>query len=222
MRPKAEAVVAEADSSMQWVNAPRQARSQRTLEKLLDAAERILLSRGLEAVTVPEVVREAGSSVGSFYARFPDKRALLETVHERACVQTLERADALLDPARWDGVPLGEIVEAGVRVAVEIYGSRRNIMNAFAQAFAGDVGFAARRARSAKDIRDRLARLVLTKREDIAHPEPEVAIDMSLRAVTATLEQRNAFSVSRLPEVEVDDDALVRELTRMVRVYLGA
>jgi AcrR family transcriptional regulator len=207
---------------MQWVNAPRQARSQRTLEKLLDAAERILLSRGLEAVTVPEVVREAGSSVGSFYARFPDKRALLETVHERACVQTLERAHALLDPARWTDVPLDEIIAAGVRVAVEIFGSRRNIMNAFAQAFAGDPGFAARRARSAKDIRDALARLVLTNRAAIAHPHPELAVDMSLRAVTATLEQRNAFSVSGMPEVDVADAVLVEELTRMVRAYIAA
>jgi AcrR family transcriptional regulator len=212
----------EPAAAMPWVNAPRQARSQRTLEKLLDAAERILLARGLDAVTVPEVVREAGSSVGSFYARFPDKRALLETVHERACVRTLERADELLDPARWVDVPLDHIVSAGVRVAVEIYGSRRNIMNAFAQAFAGDPGFAARRARSAKDIRDRLARLVLSKRDAIAHPDPERAIDMSLRAITATLEQRNAFSVSGMPEVEIDDVVLVEELTRMVRAYLAA
>lgn len=209
------------DAGTRRVNAPRQARSQRTLENLLDAAERILLACGLEAVTVPEVVREAGSSVGSFYARFPDKRALLETVHERACAQTLERADALLDPSRWADVPLDAIVETGVRIAVEIHGSRRNIMNAFAQAFAGDPGFAARRARSAKAIRDRLARLVLTKRDEIAHHDPELAIEMSLRAVTATLEQRNAFAVSGLPEVEAEDHVLIEELTRMVRTYLG-
>lgn len=208
--------------AMPWVNAPRQARSQRTLEKLLDAAERILLARGLEAVTVPEVVREAGSSVGSFYARFPDKRALLETVHERACTRTLEQAALLLDPARWRDASLDRIIDTGVRMAVQIYGSRRNIMNAFAVAFAGDPGFAARRARSAKDIRDRLARLALTKRDEITHPDPERAIDMSLRAVTATLEQRNAFSVSGLPEVEVEESILVEELTRMVRSYLRA
>ncbi len=89
-------------------------------------------------------------------------------------------------------------------------------------AFAGDPGFSARRARSAKDIRDRLARLALTKRDEITHPDPERAIDMSLRAVTATLEQRNAFSVSGLPEVEVEESILVEELTRMVRSYLRA
>lgn len=204
-----------------WVNAPQQARSQRTLEKLLDAAERILLERGLEAVTVPEVVKEAGSSVGSFYARFPDKRALLETLHERACAQTLANADVLLAHDRWSATSLEALVRAGVTFAVQVFGSRRNIMNAFAQAFAGDPAFAARRARSALAIAERLASVVLTKRAEIAHPDPARAIEMGLRVVTATLEQRNAFAVSGLAEVDVDDDVLAAELSRMVLAYLG-
>jgi AcrR family transcriptional regulator len=204
-----------------WVNAPQQARSQRTLEKLLDAAERILIEHGLEAVTVPEVVREAGSSVGSFYARFPDKRALLETLHERACVHTLENATLLLSPERWASASLDEIVHAGVTFAVQVFGSRRNIMNAFAATFAGDPGFATRRAKTALDIGARLTALVLTKRESITHPEPERAIEMALRVVTATLEQRNAFAVSGLREVDVTDEVLVCELERMMRAYLA-
>lgn len=203
-----------------WVNAPRQARSQRTLENLLDAAERILLDRGLEAVTVPEVVREAGSSVGSFYARFPDKRALLETLHERACAQTLENADRLLDPARWADAPVDALVQAGVTFAVQVFGSRRNIMNAFAAAFAGDPGFAARRARTALVLAGKLAAVVLTKRAQITHPDPARAIEMGLRVVTATLEQRNAFAVSGIDEVDVPDEVLVEELGRMLRGYL--
>jgi AcrR family transcriptional regulator len=204
-----------------WVNAPQQARSQRTLEKLLDAAERILLARGLDAVTVPEVVREAGSSVGSFYARFPDKRALLETLHERACAQTITNADVLLAPERWDDASLDTLVQTGVAFAVQVFGSRRNIMNAFAQAFAGDPGFAARRAKTALLVGARLTEVVLQKRTQIGHPDPERAIAMALRVVTATLEQRNAFAVSGLAEVDVADEVLVTELTRMVRVYLG-
>lgn len=204
-----------------WVNAPQQARSQRTLEKLLDAAERIMLARGLDAVTVPEVVREAGSSVGSFYARFPDKRALLETLHERACAQTITNADVLLAPERWADASLETLVHAGVVFAVQVFGSRRNIMNAFAQAFAGDQGFAARRARTALIVSARLAEVVRAKRDAIAHPDPERAIAMALRVVTATLEQRNAFAVSGLSDVDVSDEVLVVELERLVRAYLG-
>ena len=46
-----------------------------------------------------DVLKRAGSSVGAFYARFTDKDALLVTLHERACEQTITLADELLDPA---------------------------------------------------------------------------------------------------------------------------
>jgi AcrR family transcriptional regulator len=204
-----------------WVHAPQQARSQRTMENILDAAERILLERGLDAVTVPEVVKAAGSSVGAFYTRFPDKRALLETVHQRACERSLAQANELLAAPRWADASLRDLVRAGVRLAVEVFGSRRNIMNAFAEAFAGDPGFAARRASTALAVGERIAALVLTRRASIGHPDPRRAIEVGLRVVTATLEQRNAFAESGLPEVAIDDEVLATELERMLCAYLG-
>jgi AcrR family transcriptional regulator len=205
---------------LKWVHAPQQARSQRTMENILDAAERALLDEGLGAVTIPGVVKAAGSSVGAFYARFPDKRALLETLHQRACERSLAQADALLDPARWADASVRDLVRAGIKVAVETFGSRRNLMNAFAEAFAGDAGFAARRASTALAIGERLAALVLTRRAEIGHPQPKRAIEMALRVVTATLEQRNALAVSGLAEVSVSDAVLARELERMMAAYL--
>lgn len=206
---------------LKWVHAPQQARSQRTMENILDAAERILLERGLDAVTVPEVVKAARSSVGAFYTRFPDKRALLETLHQRACERSLGHAEEILGAGRWEGASVRDMVRAGVTLAVEVFGSRRNIMSAFAQAFAGDAGFAARRATTALAISGRLAALVLSRRSEIAHPQPKRAVEMALRVVTATLEQRNAYAVSGLEEVGVADAVLVRELDRMVCAYLG-
>ena len=75
-----------------WVNSPQQDRSMRTLERILDATERIIRTKGVGAVTIPGVARAAKSSVGSFYARFPDKTSLLRTLHERACEQSLATA----------------------------------------------------------------------------------------------------------------------------------
>jgi AcrR family transcriptional regulator len=205
---------------MQWVNAPQQARSHKTLERLLDAAEQIIHERGLDALTVPEVVRVARSSVGSFYARFPDKKALLETLHERACAQTVATADLALAPARWEGASAEAIIRAAVVFAVHVFGSRRTIQNAFAEAFAGDPGFTARRAKNAVALGERLNRLLLARRESIGHPHPEKAIPMCLRVVTATLEQRNALEGSGADEVRVSDEELVEELVRMMVRYL--
>jgi AcrR family transcriptional regulator len=56
---------------------PRQARGERRIAELLDAADRIFAAVGYEAATTNAIAREAGASVGSLYQFFPDKEALL-------------------------------------------------------------------------------------------------------------------------------------------------
>jgi AcrR family transcriptional regulator len=216
----ARAEVAPAPLPMQWLNAPQQARSQKTLERLLDAAEQILRDEGSDALTIPAVVEAAESSVGSFYARFPDKRALLETLHERATAQTIATAEAALDPSRWEGATAAEIVRTVVVFSVHGFGSRRSLMHAFWQTFAGDPGFSGRRARAMIAVGEAVARLLLTRRASMRHPDPENAIRMALRVVSATLEQRALFEIGRADAARIEDEALIEELTRMLLGYL--
>ncbi len=78
-----------------------------------------------------------------------------------------------------------------------------------------------RTSRRAVAIALKLRNLLLSRRDEISHPHPDRAVDMSLRVVTATLEQRNAFESSNVPEVSLADEALADELSRMVLGYLG-
>ena len=68
---------------LETVARPKQARAERTLHRLLDAAEGLIEERGLGDVSIPEIVRRARSSVGGFYARFRDKNELLRALEER-------------------------------------------------------------------------------------------------------------------------------------------
>jgi AcrR family transcriptional regulator len=45
---------------------PKQARSEETLQRLLEAAEALIEEKGLADASIPEIVRRAGSSVGGF------------------------------------------------------------------------------------------------------------------------------------------------------------
>jgi len=211
---------APAPGSLRWVRAPLQDRSKRTLERLLDAAEEIIRARGVAALTIPAVAQAAQSSVGSFYARFPDKAALLRTLHERACEQSVATAEAALDPARWEGVPTEAVIRAFATFAVGLFAERRPMMLAFSAELGGDAGFAARRARTAAGIARALRGLLLGRRASIGHPAPELAVDMALRLVTGVLEQRNALEAGGVPEVEIADAVLIDELTRAVLGYL--
>ncbi len=68
---------------------PRQARSQATYQRLLQAAEEAFAQRGYEAVSVAEICQRAGVSKGAFYHHFPSKQAVfLAVLH--AWMQRLE------------------------------------------------------------------------------------------------------------------------------------
>ena len=222
MRAEARAAAAgePAAEPLTWIHRPQQDRSRKTLERLLDATEAIIRARGIDAVTIPAVVQAAQSSVGSFYARFPTKAALLSTLHERVCEQSVATAEAALDPSRWRGVATADLVRAFVAFVVNVFRDRRSMMLAFTTMLAWEPGFAERRARTAAVIGRLFRALLIERRATIGHPFPERAIDMSLRAVTATLEQRNAFDASGLAEVAVEDAMLVEELSRLVLRYL--
>ena len=63
--------------------APRQLRSTRMVEAIVEAAARILETRGLAGFNTNAVAERAGVSVGSLYQYFPSKEALYVAVLER-------------------------------------------------------------------------------------------------------------------------------------------
>ncbi len=58
----------------------RQARSQKTRDLLLAAGWKLLAQRPWQQVTINDIITTAGSSVGAFYARFPDRDAFFESL----------------------------------------------------------------------------------------------------------------------------------------------
>jgi len=62
---------------------PRQERSRRTVERILDASARIFHEQGYSAATTNDIADEADVSVGSLYQYFPNKDALLVALTSR-------------------------------------------------------------------------------------------------------------------------------------------
>jgi AcrR family transcriptional regulator len=54
-----------------------------TRAQLVDAAERVLRSKGLARATTREIAREAGCAEGTLYLHFADKLDLVRAVHEK-------------------------------------------------------------------------------------------------------------------------------------------
>ncbi len=87
---------------MEPILTPRQIRSQRTQEKLLEALESLLQERYFEQITIQDIAERAGVAVGTIYRRFRNKEALLPVLYCRL-------DDRMDDWARgvWRGRPAG-------------------------------------------------------------------------------------------------------------------
>jgi AcrR family transcriptional regulator len=62
---------------------PSQARSRRTREQILEAAETLLGQTPFEQITIADIVAHASCSTGAFYGRFAGKEDLLPALYER-------------------------------------------------------------------------------------------------------------------------------------------
>lgn len=81
-------------------NSPRQERSARRVETLLDAAESVFEEVGFDAATTNLVAERAEVPVGTLYRWFPDKSALAESLTDRYLIELRQLARRLVTTVR--------------------------------------------------------------------------------------------------------------------------
>jgi AcrR family transcriptional regulator len=214
-------VVVPLDSDLRWVRPPQQARSQETLDRILAAAAALVAAKGYEDTPVSEIVARAGSSVGAFYARFPDKHALLHALSNRFVEEGMATADATLDPRRWEGVAVAEVVASVVRFLVSVYREQGGLIRAFVIQNHTDLEFRERQDRLSTYVTDRVSELLLARIGEIRVPDPERAIRFGLTVVFCTLENVMLFGELRSNWLTLSDEEFAAELTRVYLASLG-
>ena len=71
------------------------------LDQIVDAGIRLLARKDFEAISMAQLAREAGCSVGAVYARFSDKNAFLYRLLSAAFRSMETSAARELDTNRW-------------------------------------------------------------------------------------------------------------------------
>lgn len=208
-------------AGLRWIRPPQQARSQETLDRLLDAAEALVAEKGIDDTRVADVAERAGSSVGAFYSRFKDKDALIHALYERYLEQAIATADVALDPQRWQGAAIPELLRAVVRFLVQIYRDQAGLIRAFMVRNHSDASFHARQTQLSHYVSEKLSALLLARAEQIGHPDPVRASAFGLTQVFSTLDNVVLFQDMRSSGRPLSDDELAAELTRAYLAYLG-
>lgn len=205
----------------QSVAAPKQARSERTLYRILDAAEALIAERGLAGMSIPEVARRAGSSVGGFYARLRDKNELLRALEERFFQEVSDRLEALADERRWRDASVEEIVAAAVDELVTVTEARRELIRAFLFRATQDSKIRDHAIEFRRLVSARMGGLLLARGPVASHPEPAVAVDLSVQAAFALMQQHVLFDGTYAAGRALSGAEVRREITRFVLSYVG-
>jgi AcrR family transcriptional regulator len=201
---------------------PQQSRSQATLERLLDAAERVLASKSFGEATLAEIVEEAGVTVGAFYRRFPDKDALLHHLDDRFFGELYQLADGLFEPERWPGAPLPSIIRGIMEETVQLYHARRGLLRSLFLRSRTDARIQENACRLNEHFIEGIQALLLTRKGELGHPDPVRAIGLGFVVIVGALRETILFGeVWPMRDRLVGDD-LPAELARIYLAYLGA
>jgi AcrR family transcriptional regulator len=194
---------------------PRQARSRARVAQILAAADGILSAEGFEALTVRRIAQEAGVPVGSIYQFFPDKAAVVDALahgyigeFDEAIARLVESAQEPGQAAAWAD-PVGRLVDefAGLyrsRPGYVALWSGRHLSPELARADdANNLAIAAGVSR------------ILVARGILAEgPDLERNAQVAVRVADALLQFAFAAGAG-------GDEAILRELKTLLRLYLG-
>jgi AcrR family transcriptional regulator len=201
----------------------KQYRSLQTFERLLNAAEELVSERPFDEVSVNDICARAGHSVGAFYRRFESREGLLHVLHERYTERVMHLQSAALNPARWEGIPLPEMLKLVIEEIVKVTRQNLGLLLATEHLADSDQTVAAREGRIHDEFHAGMTRLILLRVESIQHPRPRTAAAFCAQLLRAALFYRLQLAEAlQMSSDELTDREFVTELTLASMAYLGA
>lgn len=199
--------------------APSQERAIATVDAILGATARILVSRGYAELTTNHVAKRAGVSVGTLYEWFPGKEALVAGLVDRHLARVearLEERALALAGAAFSMGPTA-IGSALAEAMVELHEDDPRLHRALTEEVPLPAETRARIRALEEQMVERLA-ILFAAHPQIATREPL----LTARMVVVLLEAAtHRWATDRSGE-PIARDVLVRELANMIGAYLVA
>ncbi|HWH95119.1 MAG TPA: TetR/AcrR family transcriptional regulator [Baekduia sp.] len=200
---------------------PQQNRSRASLDRVLEAGKELLVEKGFDGFTVQEVSKRAKVSIGSIYARAPNKDTLVFAVYDHAVAELRDERQAFDDPTRWEGLSFDELVHAALREAAETMLRHEAVLKVIMTRAAIDLRVRERGAAQVYDVARQWEELILTRRGEIAHADPDLAVEIAFRMFYAALVRRISFGPDFGAYRKIDDDeTLIQEMGAAATAYL--
>ncbi|PJN09368.1 TetR family transcriptional regulator [Streptomyces sp. CB01635] len=192
---------------------PQQARSAATLARVLQAAEEIAGSAGLEEMTISGVAERAGVSVGTIYRRFEDKEQLINALTERMLDR---REEYVAEQLRKAEPSLSGVLYTYAHTLLQSFTDSTNLFPELLRARGAKPSD--RGARTITEVHRLLLEAAAPYADQIRRSDPQAALDTAARALLGA-----CFHNSVRPDPAIGEAAQRRyadELSDMAIAYL--
>ncbi|MEV7229153.1 TetR/AcrR family transcriptional regulator [Polymorphospora sp. NPDC051019] len=191
----------------------RQARGERRIAEILDAALSLFAEVGYEAATTNAIAARAGISPGSLYQFFRNKEAIAQALSARLVEGTRDAHAAAFADRPVATLPLDELVDLMLDPLIEF-----NVSNPGAKSLFGNTDMPAQLAAATRPLHEAVTRRVTAV---VTARAPHLSAVEAARTATVVVQIVKAMMPPIVAAETEERAALVTELKRAIRGYLA-
>ena len=195
------------------IRAPTQARSRKTMDDVYRSMEALLKERSFERITISDLATHADVAVGSIYARFKDKNALLAGLYLNTCDQAELCLEPLSATSRWTASGDERMVRSIMLAIDRFYRQQGHIL--VASVLANVTQIEAGRARVWNRALELFTALLASRSPDCDRTQLALAVKIALRFTTALMHQTIALGPMSKWGGRLSNKALIDEMVHM-------
>ncbi|TWB30591.1 TetR/AcrR family transcriptional regulator [Nitrospirillum bahiense] len=199
---------------------PVQSRSKASYERMLAAAQELLKIHGNDEFTLTDVSRVGKVSVGSIYCRFDSKDDLIRVVQERVQTDIQHEQRQLIARVALETSNLHDLVAALTAGMAEHLRHHADILRAMMLRANHDPVVARLGKMSHQAAIADIKLAILRYRDDIAHPDPERAVQAGFNIMYSALARVLGLGSNREQGDAWEWEQLKRDLTHSFAAYL--
>jgi AcrR family transcriptional regulator len=198
---------------------PQQGRSKASLERMLAAAEQLMIERGSEEFTLQEVSQRGNVSIGSIYLRFDSKDNLVRAVISDHLERMKAEEDRML-AAVTKSDSLRNFVAAYVEAYAELLKQHAPLLRLTMQRAENDPLVSEPGKRVALRVEDLSTVAMMAYADEMGGKDKELKANSSYHVIFATLARQLSLGSTGESAHDYDWNQLKRELGRMCLAYL--
>jgi AcrR family transcriptional regulator len=201
---------------------PQQGRSRASYERMLTAAEKLMVKRGNGDFTLTEVSKTGKVSIGSIYLRFDSKDDLIRAVHARVLTRIEHDQNVLLASLQVPHLTLEDFTAKFVEGYAELLKSYSPVMRPIMFRAITDSAVSRAGQSSAEKLSSEVMTMLLQYSDDFGRPDHVRVASSAFRMIYCTLARYLGLGSSPEAANEGNWEELKEDLAIMCAAFLRA